>query len=125
MSHTLTKRADGYLLSKFVGDIDEAAIEAFKKAVEPYLAEATEATPLHFLADAAEEGTWEFGARREFTKYFDDKRLGHVAVINASRFTRVVSTFMVKATGRGDSVRFFEKEAEGVAWLNESTKKAA
>lgn len=121
MTHSLEKRPDGFLYSRFVGTIDEAAIEEFKANVAVYLPEATPDSPLHFIADASDEGSWEFGARQAFTKYFDDKRLGHVAVISASRFTRVVSTFMVKATGRGDSVRFFETEQEAVAWLQQST----
>ncbi len=122
MAHTLEKRPDGYLFSRFVGVIDDAAIEEFKQNVAPHLATATAENPIHFIADASDEDKWDFNARQAFTKYFDDPRLGHVAVVSASRFTRVVSTFMVKATGRGDSVHFFATEADAVVWLNESTK---
>lgn len=121
MAHTLTKRPDGILHSLFVGDIDGAAIEEFKQNVAPYLETATTENQLHFVADASQEGKWDFDARQAFTKYFDDQRLGHVAVVSANRFTRVISTFMVKATGRGDTVHFFATEEEAIAWLKEST----
>lgn len=120
MGNVLEKRADGLLYSRFVGAVDDAAVEEFKSHVAPYLAEATAESPLHFIADAAEEGSWAFSARREFTRYFEDKRLGKVAITNANRFTRVVATFLMKATGRSDEVRFFENEKQAVQWLKES-----
>ena len=117
MANQLERRPDGILVSRFIGVVDEAAVAEFKEHVAPYLATATAEAPLHFIADAAQEGSWAFSARREFTDYFADKRLGKVAIINASRFTRVVATFLMKATGRSDEVRFFDNEQEATKWL--------
>ena len=51
---------------------------------------------------------------------FDNEpRYGKVAIVNASRFTRVAATFMMKATSRDDSVRFFDNETEALGWLRE------
>jgi hypothetical protein len=117
MSNFLEKRADGFLYSRFVGTVDDTAVEAFKQSVAPHLAEATAENPLHFIADATDEGSWSFSARREFTSYFEDKRLGKVAIINANRFTRVVATFLMKAPGRSDEVSFFDNEKQATKWL--------
>lgn len=117
MGNKMQKRPDGLIYSQFIGAVDDAAVAEFQRHVAPFLEDATPANPLHFIADAAEEGSWAFSARRDFTKMFEDKRLGKVAITNASRFTRVVATFLMKATGRDASVRFFETEASAVEWL--------
>ena len=106
------------LHSTFTGDIDLAAIDEFVSNVIPHMSD-TDA-PLHFVVDAEHEGRWSFNARRRFTEMFDDEpRYGKVAIVNASRFTQVAATFMMKATGRHDSVRFFSSEAEALGWLKE------
>lgn len=106
------------LHSTFIGDIDMTAINEFVRNVAPYMTDGN--TPLHFVVDAENEGRWSFEARRRFTDMFDDEpRYGKVAIVNASRFTQVAATFMMKATGRHDTVRFFSSEAEALQWLKE------
>lgn len=118
MAHILTVGQNGILYSKFIGDIDQDVIKEFINNVSPHLEKATAENPLHFVADASEEGTWNLSARREFTELFDNEpRLGRVAIINANRFIRVVATFMMKATGRDGAVRFFENEEQALEWL--------
>ena len=108
----------GILHSTFTGDIDLPAIDEFVSNVAPHMSETN--MPLHFVVDAEYEGRWSFNARRRFTEMFDDEpRYGKVAIVNASRFTQVAATFMMKATGRHDSVRFFGSEAEALSWLKE------
>ena len=107
----------GILHSTFTGDIDMAAIDEFVSNVTPHM---SDSVPLHFVVDAAQEGRWSFEARRRFTDMFDNEpRYGKVAIVNASRFTQVAATFMMKATGRHDTVRFFSSEADALAWLKE------
>lgn len=117
MAHRFEHIKDNFLRSFFTGTVDDSAIDEFLVNVEPYLSQATGQKPLHFLVDASGEGGWSFNARRRFTKLFEDDRLGRVAIINADRFTRIVATFLMKATGREDSVRFFTAEDEALAWL--------
>ena len=118
MPHQFTVIEDGLLSSAFLGDVDEETIAEFNEHLAPFLDTATPDNPIHFLADAGQEGRWSGAARRAFTKIFtDDPCLGKVAIINAARFTRVMATFIMKATGRHDVVRFFDNEAEALVWL--------
>lgn len=118
MGNKIRQIEPGILHSTFTGDIDLAAIDEFVSNVTPYLT--TTDAPIHFVADAEPEGRWSFAARRRFTELFDDEpRFGKVAIVNASRFTQVAATFMMKATGRHDSVRFFSSEADALNWLKE------
>ncbi len=118
MSHQFIVIEDGLLNSAFIGDVNEESIVEFNERLSPFLDTATPDNPIHFLADASHEGRWSGAARRAFTKMFaTDPRLGKVAIINAARFTRVMATFIIKATGRHDAVRFFDNETEALAWL--------
>ena len=117
MGNKIRSLEAGILHSTFTGDIDMAAIDQFVNNVAPHM---SDNTALHFVVDAAQEGRWSFEARRRFTEMFDNEpRYGKVAIVNASRFTQVAATFMMKATGRHDSVRFFGSEAEALNWLRE------
>jgi hypothetical protein len=118
MGNKIYQIEKGFLHSTFTGDIDMESINEFVDNVAPYIT--TAEAPLHFVVDAQNEGRWSLSARREFTSMFDEEpRYGKVAIVNASRFTRVAATFMMKATGRDDSVRFFDTEAEAMTWLKE------
>lgn len=116
MGNKIRKIEESILHSTFTGDIGLADVAEFVENVDPYMQTMT--MPLHFVVDAAPEGRWSLDARRQFTKMFDNEpRYGKVAIVNASRFTRVAATFMMKATGRDDTVRFFDTEADALAWL--------
>lgn len=118
MSHHLEAGEDGILYSQFIGSVDQEDVKKFIEHITPYLENASANNPLEFIADAAEEGRWSLSARRDFTQLFDrEERLGRVAIINANRFTRVVATFLMKATGRDGEVRFYQEQSEAVAWL--------
>ncbi len=121
MTHNLVVIADNVLRSTFVGDVNEKVVTTeFAKNIAPYLEKATPDTPLHFLVEAGQEGKFSGAARRMFTSIFkDDPRLGKVAIINVSRSTRVMATFLIKATERIDTVKFFEVEEEALVWLKE------
>lgn len=118
MGNKIRKIEEGILYSTFTGDIGLDDVSEFVENVEPYMQ--TAATPLHFVVDAQHEGRWSLDARRQFTNMFDkEPRYGKVAIVNASRFTRVAATFMMKATGRDDTVRFFDTEADALTWLKQ------
>ena len=118
MGNEIRKIEEGILYSTFTGDIGLDDVSEFVENVEPYMQTTT--TPLHFVVDAQHEGRWSLDARRQFTKMFDkEPRYGKVAIVNASRFTRVAATFMMKATGRDDTVRFFDTEADALIWIKQ------
>ncbi|MFT7585231.1 MAG: hypothetical protein ACI9EW_001655 [Cellvibrionaceae bacterium] len=117
MSNTIRQLEEGILLSSFRGKIDLDSVNEFVTNVEPYLDGAS--SVLHFIVDANNEERWSLSARREFTKIFDSKSYGKVGILNAERVTRIVATFLMVATRRKDSVRFFDNESDALAWLKE------
>jgi len=118
MTHKLTVIEDDILGSKFIGDVDEEVLAEFKKNITPFLETATDTNPLHFLVDASQEGRFSGAARRAFAQMFiNDQRLGRVGIINAARFTQVMATFLMKATRRTETTRFFDDEVAALAWL--------
>lgn len=117
MSNKVSQIEEGILLSTFTGRIDLDSVNEFVTNVEPYLDGPS--PTLHFLVDATNEERWSTQARREFTKIFDSESYGKVGIINAGRATRVIARFLMIATNRNDSVRFFDSESDALAWLKE------
>jgi hypothetical protein len=54
--------------------------------------------------------------RKTVLEIIRDFRLEKAAVVGASRYARVLASFIMKATGR-NNIRFFVSEEEGLAWL--------
>ncbi len=120
MGNSIRQLDDNILHSTFKGDIEIADVDEFVHNVEPYLKKAPLSSLFHFVVDAQYEKHWSFAARRKFTQLFDhEPRFGKVAIFNASRFSRVVATFIMHASGRANQVRFFEGEASARTWLKD------
>jgi hypothetical protein len=111
---------DGILRVTFEGDLDLSDITAYTMAYRPFLEGASEAEPLHFLVDVSRLGKASAKARKLFVDEFraPDPRIGKSAMVGASRYVRVLASFMMKATGRED-IRLFTTEKEALAWLEE------
>ena len=116
MTHEIEMRKDGILRIAFIGDVDDKDMEAYNEDLVPYIEAATPEKPLLTLADSARSGKFSSAARKSFLSQNNDPRIGKAAVIGASRYTRVLASFVLKATGRGN-VRFFDSEEQAVAWL--------
>jgi hypothetical protein len=82
----------------------------------PYLESATETEPLLLLSDVSRLGKVSVKARSALAGLSGDPRLGKNAILGSSRYQRVLATFIDKAVGR-DNIRFFDTEAEALAWL--------
>jgi hypothetical protein len=59
-------------------------------------------------------------ARRTIIETFNssDARIGKTAVVGASRYLRVLTSFILKAVGR-DNIRLFATEEEALPWLGQ------
>jgi hypothetical protein len=109
-------RDDGVLWLAQIGDVDEEDMEAFLDELTPYLEAATEVQPLLVLSDTSRTGKLSAIARRLLAGLGRDPRLRKTAILGSGRYTRLVASFINKATGR-DNIRFFESEQEALAWL--------
>lgn len=119
MAYQLRMDDDGILWIVIEGDFDEQAAEASTREMEPFLTAATEAQPLRMLSDVRKAGKLSSKARRTIAAGGQDPRTGRNAVLGVSRYARVLVGFLSKASGQ-DNIRFFDSEAEALAWLKES-----
>jgi hypothetical protein len=109
---------DGILRVKFFGFLDGEEAQAYIREYDGYVRHATLDNPLHALADAQEMSKMSSSARKIFIESFStpDERVGRTAIIGASRYLRVLASFILKAVGR-DNIRLFATEEEAVPWL--------
>lgn len=115
--YKITRTDERFLRVVFTGDFDDADATAYVQELGPFLQAATAENPLRLLVDAQEVGRLSVKARKILTELNSDPRSGETAVLGVNRFLMVLAQFILKASNR-DNVRFFESEAEAVAWLN-------
>jgi hypothetical protein len=118
MAYEMYLDDDGILHLTFDGDMSEADARSFVSEFKPVLAGSTEQEPLSILARRGTEGRYGPVVRKFFVELNSYPQIGRVAVARASRYGRVLGGFILKATGR-ENVRFFDSEAEALAWLKE------
>ena len=121
MAHEFEMIQDGLVRLAFIGDINEADVEAFIQDMQPHLDAVTAGGFLNMLIDASRDGKLSSGARRAFTELNKDPRIRRVGICHISPFNRVFATFLMKATGR-QNIGFFDSEAEALVWLNMDDK---
>jgi hypothetical protein len=119
MGYELKMGDDGILRLSFIGDIGLEDVDRYAQELAPYLEAASETDKLRMISYSGREGKFSADARRRFTEMNQDPRVGRVAVLGGNRFTRVMATIILKATGR-HNIRFFDSETEALSWLNES-----
>ena len=118
MTHELTMGEDGILRLSFIGDIGPEDVDAYVEELSPFLDGATAENPLRILSFSGREGKISAVARKTFAQLNEDSRMGKVAILGGNRFTRVMTTIILKATGR-QNIRFFGTETEAMEWLKE------
>lgn len=118
MEYELDMGDDGILRLAFIGDPDEAIMQPFVRDFTPFLEAATAEKPLLVLADSGQSGKYPPAVRKLFADMNRDPRIGKAAVVGASRYTRVMAGFVLKAARR-DNIRFFDREEDARAWLKE------
>lgn len=118
MAHEIRILEDGILRIALIGDQDEKSMEAFLQDLTPFLETATEEEPLRILTDSSRSGKYTVQARRMYFQIGYGQTVEKVAIVGASRYTRVLVGFIFKGTGQRN-VRFFDTESEALVWLKE------
>jgi UDP-N-acetylmuramyl pentapeptide synthase len=59
------------------------------------------------------------GSRAEAAQSIKLEKVDKVASYGASTLNRVIASFIMRASGMGNKVRYFETEAEALEWLKE------
>lgn len=122
MGHEIRMGEDGFLRVRFIGFLGKEDAEAYIRDYTSYVEQATPEKPLHALADATEMTKMSSAARKTIIETFSssDARIGRTAVVGASRYLRVLTSFILKAVGR-DNIRLFATEEEALPWLGEES----
>ena len=120
MPYRIQMDDDGILRIDFVdGVLEREEVDDFVRDFHIHLDAATPEAPLRTLTVAGQSGVkLSSKVRKAFSDLNGDPRLGKSATIGVDRYTRVLIGFVLKATGR-DNIRFFETEAQALAWLRE------
>ena len=116
MTHEIYDFTDNILTFGFTGTINQEAIELFAEATIPYFEQGTKEKPIHFLVDTESDDGMSLYARRWFTQLNKDERLDKVALVGGSSRTKVIASFILRATGR-NNLRFFPTFEEGRQWI--------
>ncbi|MBN1179058.1 MAG: STAS/SEC14 domain-containing protein [Anaerolineae bacterium] len=117
MGHEVYMGEDGILRVRFIGDIGEQEITAFLAEFTPYLEASTPERPLRVLAlPAPTPAKFSSHARKVLASLNTNPKLGKSATVDTQRYTRVLLSFVLKATGRSN-IAIFNTEEEALAWL--------
>lgn len=118
MGHEIEMGQDGILRVRFIGFLEKEDAEAYIRDYSSYVTGATPEQPLHALADATEMTKMSSAARKTIIETFNssDARIGKTAVVGASRYLRVLTSFILKAVGR-ENIRLFATAEEALPWL--------
>lgn len=122
MTHTIRMGNDGILRVSLIGDVSKSDFEAYQRDLTAFLDASTPENPLNTILDASQTAKLSSASRQGITQINKDPRIGQMAVLGASRPTRVFINFLLKATQR-DNVDFFESDDNAVDWIKESKKK--
>jgi hypothetical protein len=120
MGYKLQVLDDNLLHLKFVGDIELEDVVDYLEEYAEYLNTVTAERPLHTVIDVSNVKRASAAVRKEFGEIFRDAdpRAGKSAMVGANRYIRVLSGFVIKATGT-KKLRLFEREEDALSWLKE------
>ena len=121
MTHMIKMGDDGIVRTAFVGDMSEQGVEALVKDALPFIEASSVENPTPVLHDSSQSGKYTSRARKAILRFFTDPRIGKIAVVGARPYTRVLLSFLLKASGR-TNMRLFAKEHEAVTWLKEGIR---
>ena len=116
MAHEIKMGKDGILRAALVGNVEKADIDLFMKDLSPFLDASTEEIPLSLITDANRTGNYSSAARKVFTQFNHDHRIGKTAVVGANRTTRVLMHIVQRASKR-DNIKLFDTEEAAIKWI--------
>jgi hypothetical protein len=114
--HRLYLGQDDILSCTFVGDVDEECVKKFAETAYDFAKKVS--GKLKVIVDLDKTGMLTAKARKSAKKYYEDKRIGEVALFGVNAVARVVATFIMGFSKKQD-IRFFKSKEEALAWLQQ------
>lgn len=122
MTYKIERVDDNIIRFSFSDYIDTEMVEAFAQEFQPFIEQATLDNPLYLLSGESAKPQASRVARQKFVQIMKDPRIRRIAITQNNPFVKVLTTFIVKAAGRGDIIHFSRKEEECLEWLREQSK---
>lgn len=122
MSYEIEALGDNIVKFGFEGYIDDETAEAFTAELQPHIDQATPENPIYLLSGSSATPQASRGARQTFVSIMKNPAIANIAVTQTNPFIKVLTTFIVRAAGRGEVINFFKTEKEGLQWLKEQRK---
>ena len=116
--HKIWVDQDGLIRATIIGthnkDDAEKIIEETSKLIKKYKQHSK------LLIDMTKTGRPTSKARKLHANNMKEQanHFKKTALFGASAMNRVMANFIIKASGRGDKVRYFNTEREAISWLN-------
>ncbi|MCI0470028.1 MAG: STAS/SEC14 domain-containing protein [Candidatus Aminicenantes bacterium] len=105
---------DDILYCTFVGNVDEECLKKFAETAYDFAGKVK--GKLKVIADLDRAGMPTAAARKAAKKYYEDERIGEIALYGMKSVARVVATFVMGFSKKQD-LRFFKSREEALAWL--------
>lgn len=122
MTYEIEAIDESIILFRFLGYIDDGIAEAFVSDLQPYIDNASPQKPLYLLSGEAATPQASRGARQKFVGIMKNPAIAYIAITQGNPFIKVLTTFIVKAAGRGEVINFFSTEEECLQWLQKQRR---
>jgi hypothetical protein len=115
--YTVWVDQDGIIRGKIIGSHDEDEAINIIKEIDLQLLKMEQKGLI--LIDMSKTGRPTAGSRKVHAQNLKHgyTKFKKAAFYGASAINRVMANFIIKASGRGEMVRYFDKEDEAVKWL--------
>jgi hypothetical protein len=74
---------------------------------------------IRVLNDLTRMGKTLPGSRVEVVKSIKLEEVGKVGIFGANPLNRIIASFIIRASGMGEKVKYFKTEADALKWLKE------
>ena len=110
---------EGIIRTKSQGDFEEA--DARRQMAEILEIAGSRPGQVLLLNDLTEAGKASSGARKVFAQLLQSDRIARHAFVGMRTLTRVIVSFLVRASG-AENAMFFVTEEEALKWLREGVR---
>jgi hypothetical protein len=108
----------GFVRVKVIGDHTDKDSENVISEINEVLLK--ESNNSKIIIDMTETGRPTANARKNHAKNMKNNgNFKKAALYGASAMNRVMANFIIKASGRGDKVKYFKDEQSALAWINQ------
>lgn len=109
---------DGFIHQIYLGEQTAQTVqEDIKRLAKLIETVHKQGKPAHLLLDLGKFTHQDSGARKEATNALNNLKYEKIALFGTKNFIKYVANFVVLATRKSSTVKFFDSEDEAMRWL--------